>query len=135
MTSSKSTRFLGIPPFLSDLLLSQSLRKRLKGFKGHLLSDFQHTLSSASNTPCHCMTWLLETQPKCKNHDEICNKSFERYLKFLKAINNLQSYTKSTWTLLKMAEVYVNQLFRRVYTRIPRSPITMLLRHVSQFLP
>lgn len=71
-----------VEPGLSDLPLPQALRKRLKGFKGHLLSDFQHSHRSASNTPCHCMTWLLEAEPKCKDHVEICNKCFERYLLF-----------------------------------------------------
>jgi hypothetical protein len=71
-----------VEPGLSDLPLTQALRKRLKGFRGHLLSEFQQSLSSTSNTPCHCMTWLLEAEPKCKDHEEICNKCFERYLLF-----------------------------------------------------
>ena len=71
-----------VEPGLSDLPLPQALRKRLKGFKGHLLSDIQHSLRSASNTPCLCVTWLLEAEPKCKDHVEICNKCFERPLLF-----------------------------------------------------
>ena len=66
----------------NDTLSVKGIRKRIKAFRGHLLSDFQNLLSITSNSPCHCMTWLLEENAKCKGHSEMCSKCFERYLLF-----------------------------------------------------
>ncbi|CAB3996624.1 Hypothetical predicted protein [Paramuricea clavata] len=62
-------------PSVCNLSLSvKGLKKRTKAFRGHLLSDFQHSLSITLNSPCHCMTWLLEGNAQCKGHSEMCNK-------------------------------------------------------------
>ena len=75
---------LQIQPGLSNTSLSkvEKLEKRSKLFKGHLLSDFQHSLSAASDSPCQCMIWLLDENANCKSHAELCNTCFERYLLF-----------------------------------------------------
>ena len=65
-----------------DILSVKGIRKRIKAFRGHLLSDFQNLLSITSNCPCHCMTWLLEENAECEGHREMCDKCFERYLIF-----------------------------------------------------
>ena len=65
-----------------DALSVKGIRKRIKAFRGHLLSDFQTLLSITSNCPCHCMTWLLEENAGCESHREMCDKCFERYLLF-----------------------------------------------------
>ncbi len=66
----------------NDTLSVKGIRKRIKAFRGHLLSDFQNLLSITLNSPCHCMTWLLEENAKCKGHSEMCSKCFETYLLF-----------------------------------------------------
>ena len=66
-----------------DILSVKGIRKRIKAFRGHLLSDFQNLLSITSNCPCHCITWLLEENAECEGHREMCDKCFERYLIFI----------------------------------------------------
>ena len=101
-----------VEPGFSDLHSSQALRKRLKGFEGHLLSDFQHSLSNTSNTPCHCITWLLEAELKCNDYDDICNKYFERNLLF-EGMKELVNHSN----LPKERKVHYKELFAGIETK------------------
>ena len=121
---------LQIQPGLSNNSLSkvQKQKKRAKLFKGHLLSDFQHSLSTASDSPCHCMTWLLEENANCKSHAELCNTCFERYLLFhdINALVNDSSlpesskvhYAKQLDSIEVKAQTYIAHLVRGKYQKL-----------------
>ena len=121
---------LQIQPGLSNTSLSkvQKLKKRAKIFKGHLLWDFQHSLTATSDSPCHCMTWLLEENADCKSHAELCNTCFERYLLFhdINALVNGSSlpesrkahYAKQLDRIKTKAQTYIAHLVRGKYQKL-----------------
>ena len=105
-------------PGVCNLSLSvKGLKKRrTKAFKGHLLSDFQHSLSITSNSPCHCMTWILEENAQCKGHSEMCNNCFERYLLF----QDVHTFINNT-RLTKNRKAHYHKLLGSVEAKIHSS--------------
>ena len=102
------------------------MRKRVKHFKGYLISEFPKNLQQHSHCSTHCINWYISPNPRCDQHDTSCydcNERWDIFRDLENMINQTTNNENKTAQLNRLKEIqnnlsqYICHIVRSVYQR------------------